>query len=177
MRKCAIFFLAGAVLLVFAAGPAIAGAFRIPESGAAAMGQANAFVGQADDPSAVHHNPAAITDLEGVQIMMGMTMITPETEFESDTIPMSGSADKDTFYPPYLFYANQIGESDWFMGLGINAPFGLGTNWDETAPFNYIFRNSVTFLTPVDNVTETTLETLSPRERATLLRLLAKISG
>jgi hypothetical protein len=26
-------------------------------------------------------------------------------------------------------------------------------------------------------ITETTLETLSPRERATLLRLLAKISG
>ena len=140
--------------MMFTASSAMAGAFRIPESGAAAMGQANAFVGQADDPSAVHHNPAAITGLEGPQIMMGMTLITPESEFESDMAPLSGSAEKETFYPPYIFYANQIGESDWFMGLGVNAPFGLGTTWDETAPFNVIFRGATT----VDVITETTLE-------------------
>ena len=158
MRKYAILFLAVAALLVFAAGPAMAGAFRIPECGATAMGQGNAFVGQADNPSAVHHNPAAITGLEGIQITAGMTMITPESEFESDTLATSGSADKETFYPPYFFYANQIGDSDWFMGFGVNAPFGLGTNWDENAPFNFYFRNFVTTGSPVDIVTETTLE-------------------
>ena len=158
MKKWMILFLAGAALLMFTAGPAMAGAFRIPECGATAMGQGNAFVGQADNPTAVHHNPAAITGLEGVQITAGMTMITPESEFESDTLGTSGSADKETFYPPYFFYANQIGDSDWFLGFGVNAPFGLGTNWDENAPFNYYFRTFVTSSTPVDIVTETTLE-------------------
>lgn len=158
MRKRTVLFMTVLTLLVFTAGPALAGAFRIPESGAAAMGQANAFVGQADDPSAVHHNPAAITGLEGVQIMFGVTMITPETEFESGVAPLSGGAEKQTFYPPYFFYANQIQESDWFLGFGVNAPFGLGTDWDETAPFNAIFRSDVTPLNSVDIVTETALE-------------------
>ncbi|UCG39047.1 MAG: outer membrane protein transport protein [bacterium] len=141
-----------AAVLIFSAGPALAGAFRIPESGAAAMGQGNAFVGQADDPSAVHHNPAAITGLEGIQIMAGFTQITPESEFEGV------GAEKDTFYPPYFFYANRLRETDWYIGFGVNAPFGLGTEWDETAPFNAFFRSTVTPVNPVDIVTETALE-------------------
>jgi len=157
MKKCIVFFLASAALLVFTAGPAIAGAFRIPEASSSAMGQGNAFVGQADNPSAVHYNPAAITDLEGIQIQAGMVMITPDSSFYSDTLSLGGNAEEQTFYPPYIFYANQIGESDWFLGFGVNAPFGLGTKWDETAPFNIYFRN-VNPINPVDIVTETTLE-------------------
>jgi long-chain fatty acid transport protein len=158
MKRYATLLIAVTALTVLAAGPVMAGAFRIPECGSAAMGQGNAFVGQADDPSAVQHNPAAITGLEGIQIMAGMTLITPESEFESDTLATSGSVKDETFYPPYFFYANQIGDSDWFMGFGVNAPFGLGTEWDESAPFNYYFRTFVTSSNPVDIVTETTLE-------------------
>ncbi|MDF1535657.1 MAG: outer membrane protein transport protein [bacterium] len=152
MKRSLVVLLVTAAALALAVVPAMAGAFRIPESGAAAMGQGNAFVGQADDPSAVHHNPAAITGLEGIQIMTGLTIITPESEFEGV------SAEKQTFYPPYFFYANQVKESDWFIGFGINAPFGLGTEWNENAPFNDFFRTTVTPLNPVDVVTETTLE-------------------
>jgi long-chain fatty acid transport protein len=158
MRKTMVLFLVSAALLMFTAGPAVAGAFRIPECGAAALGQANAFVGQADDPSAVHHNPAAITGLEGVQFLAGTNVVRPESEFTSAVTFTSGDAERETFYPPYLFYANQIGDSDWFLGLGVNAPFGLGTKWNESAPFNAFFRTVVTPLNPVDIVTETTLE-------------------
>ncbi len=151
MKRNFTILLVAAAMLMLAAGPAMAGAFRIPESGATAMGQGNAFVGQADNPSAVHHNPAAITGLEGIQLMGGLTMITPEAEFEGV------GAKEETFYPPYIFYANQIGESDWFIGFGINAPFGLGTEWDENASFNATFR-TLNPINPVDIVTETTLE-------------------
>jgi long-chain fatty acid transport protein len=146
MKKYSILFLAAVTLLVFTAGPAMAGAFRIPEASSAAMGQGNAFVGQADNPSAVHYNPAAITDLEGVQILAGMIMITPESEFEGE------SAKDQKFYPPLLFYANQIGDSDWYMGLGVNAPFGLGTEWEDNVSFNQLPFAIVPW------VTETTLE-------------------
>ena len=152
MKRSVVVTIVTVAVLAMAAGPVMAGAFRIPENGAAAMGQGNAFVGQADDPSAVHHNPAAITGLDGIQIMAGLTVITPEAEFEGV------SAEKETFFPPYLFYANQIKDTDWFIGFGVNAPFGLGTEWDRDAPFNLYFRNAITPAGSVDVVTETTLE-------------------
>jgi len=125
MKRCFIILTVFALALVLAAGTAFAGAFRIPESGAAAMAQGNAFVGQADDPSAVHHNPGAITGLEGNQFMSGINIVTPSAEFD-------GTDMKDeTFYIPYLFYTNHLGEGDWWLGLGVNTPFGLGTEWAQ----------------------------------------------
>ncbi len=132
MKRCFIITVFS-LALVLAAGTAFAGAFRIPESGAAAMAQGNAFVGQADDPSAVHHNVGAITGLEGNQFMSGLTIITPESEFDGV------GAKEETFYPPYLFYTNHLGEGDWWFGFGVNAPFGLGTEWGNTVAFNATF--------------------------------------
>ena len=151
MKRSTTVILVAVAMLMLAAGPAMAGAFRIPEASATAMGQGNAFVGQADEPSAVHYNPAAITGLEDIQIQVGMIQITPESEFEGE------SADDQTFYPPYFFYANQISDSNWYIGFGVNAPFGLGTKWDEDAAFNATFR-ALNPINPVDIVTETTLE-------------------
>ena len=79
MKRNFTILLVAAAMLMFAASPAMAGSFRIPEAGTPAMGQANAFVGQADDPSAVHHNAAGIVNLEGTQIMGGMNLITPRS--------------------------------------------------------------------------------------------------
>jgi len=146
MKRNLTIILVAAAMLMLAAGPAMAGAFRIPEASATAMGQGNAFVGQADEPSAVHHNPAGITGLEGIQIQAGLTIVTPESEFEGE------SAKDNTFYPPYFFYANQISDSDWFLGFGINAPFGLGTEWEDNVSFNA----NPPWASPW--VTETTLE-------------------
>jgi len=146
MKKAIILTLVAVAMLILAAGPVMAGAFRIPEASATAMGQGNAFVGQADEPSAVHYNPAAITGLDGIQIQAGLLRISPESEFNGE------SAEDKTFYPPYFFYANQISDSDWYMGFGINAPFGLGTEWKDNVSFN----NPLVW--PVPWVTETTLE-------------------
>ena len=39
---------------------------RIQGQGAAAAGMSNAFAAQADDPSALHYNPAVMTQLQGI---------------------------------------------------------------------------------------------------------------
>ena len=39
-----------------------------------ALGMGNAFVGQADDPTAVFFNQAGITQLEGVNLSLGLIM-------------------------------------------------------------------------------------------------------
>lgn len=66
--------------LVFGAG------FHIREQGAKAMGMANAFVAQADDPSAIFYNPAGIAFQSGTQVSLGVTVVkVPETKFTGTT--------------------------------------------------------------------------------------------
>ena len=42
-------------------------ALRFQPQGATAAGQGNAFVAQADDASAIHYNPAGLSQVNGVQ--------------------------------------------------------------------------------------------------------------
>jgi long-chain fatty acid transport protein len=56
-------------------------AFRIINQGAAAIGQGDAFAAQADDPSAIHYNPAGMTQLPGYQFMLGTNLFSTRTTF------------------------------------------------------------------------------------------------
>jgi long-chain fatty acid transport protein len=139
MKKSLFGLLIVSLVLTLAAGTAFAGAFRIPESSATAMGQGNAFAGQADDASAIQYNVGGLSQVEGSQILLGGTLVSLGTDFTAENAPFAGvksSMEDKVHFPPYLFYANHIGESNWWIGLGINSPFGLSTEWNNSASFN-----------------------------------------
>lgn len=98
MKAKAVFYL---LALSLALPMASMGAgFHIREQGAKAMGMANAFVAQADDPSAVFYNPAGIAFQEGTAISLGVTIINvPETEFKGTTY----SGDRAVFDFAYMW--------------------------------------------------------------------------
>ena len=56
------------------AEPVLAQVPRIQGQGTAASGMGNAFSAQADDPSALHYNPAGMTQLHGVEFMTGVLL-------------------------------------------------------------------------------------------------------
>ena len=58
-------------LLVVSADYAYSAGFALMQQGTGPMGQGNAFVAQADDPSALFFNPAGISQLEGSQAYLG----------------------------------------------------------------------------------------------------------
>jgi long-chain fatty acid transport protein len=156
MKKSLFVLTIVTLVLTLAAGTAFAGAFRIPESGAKGMGTGNAFVGQADDASAVHHNVGGLSQLEGNQILVGGTLVSLKTDFTAENPPLAGvqsSMEDEVHFPPYLFYTNHIGDSNWWIGLGINSPFGLSTKWGNEASFNQVGLGA--YGTPL--VTETAL--------------------
>jgi long-chain fatty acid transport protein len=136
MKRNVTLILAAAAMLMLAAGPAAAGGFRIPEAGAKAMGFGNAFVGMADDPSAVQFNPAGMTQLDGNRIQAGVTSVTTQNEY-TDLGGTTTSAEDGNFLPPSMYYTNHLGEGQWWIGLGVTAPFGLGTEWDVDS-FRYV---------------------------------------
>lgn len=111
--------------------------FQINESGAKAMAMAGAFAGVANDASAVHFNPAGITQLEGTNISAGVSLIIPSFKYTSPE-GNEYEIDQKVFTPFNIYVTHQF--SDKFSaGFGVNNPYGLGTYWqDEDWPGRYL---------------------------------------
>ena len=56
-------------------------ALRFQPQGAVAAGQGNAFAAQADDASAIHYNPAGLSQVSGVQVVTGSTLLGHSSKF------------------------------------------------------------------------------------------------
>ncbi len=130
-----------------------ASGFLLYEHSAAAQGMADARTAIADEPSAVWFNPAAIAQLPGVQLQVGLMGILPKTHYAAAGRPADPrtypSMDPDGngfsqvindgensvdaklkgYTPPYLFATWDVLDSGVVVGLGINSPFGLGIYW------------------------------------------------
>jgi len=80
---------------------AIAQVPRIQGQGTAASGMSNAFSAQADDPSALHYNPAGMTQLHGVELMTGVLLSGGTTTFTSPTgVTATGDRSGSVAWPP-----------------------------------------------------------------------------
>ena len=112
---------------------AFAGGFALYEGSVRANGLDGCLIGKADDPSAIFFNPAGITQLDGTQISLGGTIVTPMTHVRTES--WSGRTQdshlkRNYFMPPYAYVTYKQSERLW-LGLGFFAPFGLGTEFDE----------------------------------------------
>jgi long-chain fatty acid transport protein len=131
------------MLLLIPCLPAHASGFGITEQSVSNLG--NAFAGgsaSAEDASTVFFNPAGMTRLKGTQVTAGLHYIAPSTKFsnEGSTInPLlggalltggnGGDAGVDAL-APHFYYVRDINDR-WKFGLGIGAPFGLSTSYDD----------------------------------------------
>ncbi len=102
---------------------------------ATAVGEA--FVVRADDPSAVAFNPAGLAQLRGEQLNLQATLCNAYTEH---TAPGGESTDMEDRWQtvPALFFTSDLGRDDLGVGLGISAPNGLSTEWDEESFARYV---------------------------------------
>jgi long-chain fatty acid transport protein len=122
---------------------------RFQPQGATAAGQGNAFSAQADDPSAIHYNPAGLSQVNGVQVITGTTLVGGSVKFTSPTgIDSRGDFGGSIANPPpsYSYVSANLGSlglnslSDVTVGLGLTSPFGLNIRYPLDGPF----RNVVT---------------------------------
>ncbi|MFH1853928.1 MAG: OmpP1/FadL family transporter [Candidatus Omnitrophota bacterium] len=134
IRKLAVvvplFFLLSALVStsVFALG---GGGFKNEAAlDAEANGMADVFVAQADSPSAVHFNPAGLTQLEGNYVRIGGTVEVPRNSYTS-TAGVETHMQKQLFYIPNMYLVNDIKSKDWKLGLSLTSPYGLGTDWTD----------------------------------------------
>jgi len=127
--------LIGILVWIILATAAFGAGFETHEQGAKAVAMGGAFAAQADDPSAIFYNPSGITQLEGVQASVGVSLVRPNVRFKSDGNPGMGTfpgqsweiEDRNWFIPNgYVTYKL----SKYFsVGLGGFSDFGLGIEW------------------------------------------------
>ncbi len=124
---------------------ASAQALRFQPQEATAAGQGNAFVAQADNASAIHYNPAGLTQVSGIQVLSGTTLLGGSVKFKSP----SGMDERGDFggsiaFPPpsYSYVSANLGSLGWpslsnvTVGLGLNSPFGLNIRYPSDGTFN-----------------------------------------
>lgn len=126
-------------------------AFRILDQSAAAMGQGTAFAAQADEPSAVYFNPAAMSQLPGIQLTVGTLLVGGTIDYISPTGTMVegdfGSAIANP--PPSNFFVTaNLGDLGFAslqhitLGFGINSPFGNLTDYPTGGPLGQVLTSS-----------------------------------
>lgn len=118
--------------------------FRIYDQGASAAGQADAFTAQADDASAVCYNPAGMTQVRGIQLMAGATLIGGSTRFRNGAgaAARGDFGDSVAYPPPSNFYvtanlrdAGLTALDGWSAGLAVLSPFGTLYQYPASGPF------------------------------------------
>ncbi|HET9679453.1 MAG TPA: outer membrane protein transport protein, partial [Gammaproteobacteria bacterium] len=125
-----------AALTPFAASAA---GFQITEQSVTGLGRA--FAGSAavaEDASTVFYNPAGMSQLDEAEFVMGASIIALNADFDRqiavDAIgqPLSGGEGGSVGKlggVPILYYVDPINDK-WSWGIGINAPFGLSTDYE-----------------------------------------------
>jgi len=117
-----------------------AGGFQLNECGAKAMAQAGAFAARASDASAIYFNPAGLGFQSNGSILAGVTLIRPNTYFLG---PLEANTNTRTnllpaVFTPINFYATAPISDRLHIGIGVNNPYGLGTEWPENWIGQYI---------------------------------------
>ena len=135
-RSCSWLVTATCVFCISSSG--FSNGFKILEvQGARAAAQADAFVAQADDPSSIAYNPAGLTQLEGTNITMGVSIVTGDTERTSAS-GVKEEFEKIWHYVPNFFISSDINTENIRVGLGVTAPFGMSSEWSDTGFARYV---------------------------------------
>lgn len=125
--------------LTLLCGPATANAsgFALYTHGARELGRINSVVASPEGPVSSFFNPATLPELPGNQVEAGTIFIFPSIKFKSASTGKTEETKSQIFYPSTLFGVYHLNDT-FTLGLGVNSPFGLGTEWPEDWEGKYI---------------------------------------
>jgi len=126
-----IIFLVIVWVLVRPNSEAIAGGYMIPHQTARGLSLSNAMTGGVNDASAVYYNPAALSEVNGDNVLASGSYVNVINSVENSGRKSSNKHD-DNFLA--TFFANyHIPNTDLTLGIGTYTPFGLVTTYDSDA--------------------------------------------
>ncbi|OZI79734.1 OmpP1/FadL family transporter [Bordetella genomosp. 2] len=133
-----------AALAAAGTGAVHAAGFQLLEQNASGLG--NAYAGSAavaENASTIYFNPAGMTYLPGFNVSAGVNAIWPSFKFRDNgnsrnPLALGGGAPTggnggdagNLGVVPNAYFSWQLTEK-WFVGVGVGAPFGLMTEYDD----------------------------------------------
>ena len=132
---------AASLAALVTAGIVQASGFALIEQNVSGLG--NAYAGAAavaEDASTIFFNPAGMTRLPGMQAVAAVHAIRPSVKFSntaSTLAPLQTSAGGNGgdaggwAFVPNAYFSWQVSPA-WHVGVSLNAPFGLKTEYDAT---------------------------------------------
>lgn len=121
MKKLITALLMGITLSVFANG------LSLNSIGTKAFGMGGAFVALADDPSAIHWNPAGMAGQKNA-VMLFMTDVIPMPVYKLDAYGIDAEGVSNHYISPNFMAVYNYDK--FAFGLGAYVPAGLGSEWD-----------------------------------------------
>jgi long-chain fatty acid transport protein len=130
-------------------GLSFAGGYAVPPQTAKSESMGGTGTAGVNDPSAVYVNPAALSQIDGNQIISGLTYINTIGSVKNSGATSRNLHDDD--FLPNLFANFHIPNSNFSLGLGTYAPFGLATTYKPGSFTRYAAERSelrTIFVTP-----------------------------
>ncbi len=124
-----------ALLALAFSGVASAAGFQLLEQNASGLG--NAYAGSAavaENASTIYFNPAGMTQLQAREVSLGGTFVKTSFDFTnsgSSTGTLTGDSNGGTLGFIPNAYMSMALSKDWYIGLGLGAPFGMKTEYDD----------------------------------------------
>ena len=133
MKRRVILFLLGMTLVQFhSRAPnnlAFAGGYMIPHQTARGLGLSNALTAGVNDPSAVYYNPAALSEVDGNNLLVNGIYINVINSVENGG--RKAVNQRDDHFLATLFANYHVSGTDFTLGIGTYTPFGLATTYEE----------------------------------------------
>jgi len=138
-RRTAVASAVSGIALAFSAGQAFGSAFALAEQNV--MGLGNAFAGAAataEDANTVWHNPAGLARLNLPQVEAAIHMVIPSAKFQNANSqaaalqPLGGTGGDagGAALVPNMYGSIAVNDAI-HLGIGVNVPFGLKTEYDN----------------------------------------------
>ncbi len=137
-RQTMVGWAVASALLAMSGGASASGFALIEQNGS---GLGNAYAGgaaSAEDASTIFYNPAGMSRLAGKQVVVAANAIRPSAEFSNSasvaaslqTLGGNGGDAGGWALVPNAYFAMEVSPQTR-IGVGINAPFGLKTEYDS----------------------------------------------
>ncbi|MFH1477107.1 MAG: outer membrane protein transport protein [Verrucomicrobiota bacterium] len=116
-----------------------AGALSTSGQGSRPVSMGGAFTAVADDGACIYYNPAGMSQINGTDIEVGMSLILPKIKYEMQ----NGAVQESTkaAFGPSLFFTHAF--TDKFnAGLGIYSPYAREANFGDDLANGFLSQNS-----------------------------------
>jgi len=120
----------------------LANGFRLVSQDAFAAARGEAFVATADNPSAVHYNPAGLTQIDGDEVRMGLYALHFDPSYEAPAgSPNAGrkyEIETQDAFAPQMYFSGHFADLPVTFGLGVYAPHGASVTWPQDTGFRAV---------------------------------------